>query len=128
MCAMYTQIVYVSDMACRVCRKQVEEPKILADIWHWKPLNVVKFCTVCDKEGDHWAARCPRKDLFEKHAHPSFKCCCYGNGMKRSLYECTFKVTNLSEDVKDSDLAELFGYFGSFNRAYVAMECTRKSA
>jgi translation initiation factor 3 subunit G len=39
-----------------------------------------------------------------------------------SREEATVRVTNLSEDTKESDLAELFGRFGSTTRIFLARD------
>ncbi|PVH67092.1 hypothetical protein PAHAL_1G426600 [Panicum hallii] len=42
--------------------------------------------------------------------------------MRRRNDENSIRVTNLSEDARDPDLAELFGQFGPLNRVYVALD------
>ncbi|KFG59547.1 translation initiation factor 3 subunit, partial [Toxoplasma gondii RUB] len=44
----------------------------------------------------------------------------------RRREECTIRVTNLSEDVKDEDLTELFGKIGKIDRIYLAKHKEKK--
>ncbi|GFE53646.1 translation initiation factor 3 subunit [Babesia ovis] len=56
------------------------------------------------------------RDMPAKYVPPSRK----DGGDRRSFDENTVRVTNLSEDVKEKDLVELFSRVGRIHRAYLA--------
>ncbi|CDR95920.1 translation initiation factor 3 subunit, putative [Babesia bigemina] len=57
------------------------------------------------------------RDTSAKYIPPSRK---EGGGDRRSFDENTVRVTNLSEDVREKDLVELFSRAGRIHRAYLA--------
>nr|BAN65469.1 translation initiation factor 3 subunit, putative [Babesia bovis] len=56
------------------------------------------------------------KDMPAKYVPPSRK----EGGDRRNFDENTVRVTNLSEDVREKDLVELFSRVGRIHRAYLA--------
>jgi len=104
-------------------------------------------CRICGKAGDHWTSRCPYRDSVAdipglpkrdeaagdaggesstpgKYVPPSLrnKGTAVGSSMDRRDEASTVRVTNLSEDTKDSDLQELFRPFGPVSRIYLAKD------
>jgi len=108
-------------------------------------------CRTCGKKGDHWTSKCPYKDLAPQQGESSADRPPSSDGsasqggagragayvpvfrrsgadksgadvMRRRNDENSIRVTNLSEDARDPDLAELFGQFGPLNRVYVALD------
>ncbi|XP_006818420.1 eukaryotic translation initiation factor 3 subunit G-like [Saccoglossus kowalevskii] len=106
-------------------------------------------CRVC--KGDHWTTKCPYKDTLEplqkeeedktkaakpeppkpdgktgKYVPPSMRDGA-GRGRGESMQPrrdegATIRVTNLSEDTRESDLQELFRPFGTISRIYLAKD------
>ncbi|NWQ72070.1 EIF3G factor, partial [Neopipo cinnamomea] len=114
------------------------------------PMNKLKgqkivSCRIC--KGDHWTTRCPYKDTLgpmqkelaeqlglstgEKEKLPGGRTCpgprsgCLGSwdGVWADD-NATIRVTNLSEDTRETDLQELFRPFGSISRIYLAKDKT----
>ncbi|CAK9134826.1 unnamed protein product [Ilex paraguariensis] len=109
---------------------------------------VLMVCRTCGKNGDHWTARCPYKDLGPQtesfidkppisettmasgttkgaYVPPSMRAGAErpaGSDMRRRNEENSVRVTNLSEDTREPDLLELFRTFGSVSRVYVAID------
>ena len=108
-------------------------------------------CRTCGKKGDHWTSKCPYKDLAPQQGEssadrppstdgsggaagkggsgayvPVFKRLggdrSGADVMRRRNDENSVRVSNLSEDARDPDLAELFGQFGQLSRVYVAID------
>ena len=108
-------------------------------------------CRTCGKKGDHWTSKCPYKDLAPQQGESSADRPPSANGsggaaskggsgayvpvfkrlggdrsgadvMRRRNDENSVRVSNLSEDARDPDLAELFGQFGQLSRVYVAID------
>lgn len=105
-------------------------------------------CRYC--KGDHWSKQCPHKDKLEaiteaiggekvdkaegdpprakpgKYVPPSLRDGARrpGESMQsgRRDESATIRVTNLSEDTRESDLQELFRPFGSIQRIYLAKD------
>jgi len=110
--------------------------------------GVLMVCRTCGKKGDHWTSKCPYKDLAPQQGESSTDRPPSADGsatpakgetyvpvfrrsdadrsgadvMRRRNDENSIRVTNLSEDARDPDLAELFGQFGPLNRVYVALD------
>ncbi|CAL4885691.1 unnamed protein product [Urochloa decumbens] len=110
--------------------------------------GLLMVCRTCGKKGDHWTSKCPYKDLAPQQGESSADrppsadgSATLGKGetyvpvfrrsgadrsgadvMRRRNDENSIRVTNLSEDARDPDLAELFGQFGPLNRVYVALD------
>jgi len=112
------------------------------------PANIV--CRTCNKTGDHYTLKCPFKQLAErggltqeslnaatednstptnKYVIPSLRNSAGGRATvddesfgRRLGEEATVRVTNLSEDTKESDLQELFRPFGAISRVYLAKD------
>lgn len=110
--------------------------------------GLLMVCRTCGKKGDHWTSKCPYKDLAPQQGESSTDrppsadgSATPGKGgayvpvfrrsgadrsgvdvMRRRNDENSIRVTNLSEDARDPDLAELFGQFGPLNRVYVALD------
>ncbi|CAO2040411.1 unnamed protein product [Urochloa humidicola] len=108
--------------------------------------GLLMVCRTCGKKGDHWTSKCPYKDLAPQQGESSDDRPPSADGsatpgkayvplfrragadrsgadvMRRRNDENSIRVTNLSEDARDPDLAELFGQFGPFNRVYVALD------
>jgi len=96
-------------------------------------INII--CRHCGKTGDHWTLKCPYKDKLDlprnlgtdgrdprdtgsgpdKYVPPGMR------GERRDE-GATIRVTNLSEDTKESDLSELFRVFGPISRIYLAKD------
>jgi len=108
------------------------------------PANIV--CRRCGRTGDHYTLKCPYKQLIERgddgeqaaspddnptpaklvYVIPKFR---GGAGAGadddmtgRRDEGVTVRVTNLSEDTKESDLQELFRPFGPISRVYLAKD------
>uniref|UniRef100_A0A8I6A465 Eukaryotic translation initiation factor 3 subunit G n=1 Tax=Rattus norvegicus TaxID=10116 RepID=A0A8I6A465_RAT len=107
-------------------------------------------CRIC--KGDHWTTRCPYKDTLgpmqkelaeqlglstgEKEKLPGVLRCGRGSDygiLLTATSPCpahkaddnaTIRVTNLSEDTRETDLQELFRPFGSISRIYLAKDKT----
>ncbi|XP_070532535.1 eukaryotic translation initiation factor 3 subunit G-like [Ptychodera flava] len=105
-------------------------------------------CRVC--KGDHWTTKCPYKDTLEplqmeedknkpkpgaeppkpenksgKYVPPSMRDGANRRGesmASRRDEGATIRVTNLSEDTRESDLQELFRPFGTISRIYLAKD------
>jgi len=102
-------------------------------------------CRVC--QGDHWTVKCPYKDkpeliasrfpqseTDEKSSAPSRTPGTYvppgmrgkevGDSLRRTSRDegATVRVTNLSEDTKEADLADLFRSFGRISRIFLAKD------
>uniref|UniRef100_A0A8C2IFR4 Eukaryotic translation initiation factor 3 subunit G n=1 Tax=Cyprinus carpio TaxID=7962 RepID=A0A8C2IFR4_CYPCA len=114
------------------------------------PMNKLKgqkivSCRIC--KGDHWTTRCPYKDTLgpmqkelaeqlglstgeKENAHiwrsPSLPN--QSKARQGSMFppasddNATIRVTNLSEDTRETDLQELFRPFGSISRIYLAKD------
>ncbi|XP_057443647.1 uncharacterized protein LOC130735767 [Lotus japonicus] len=107
---------------------------------------VLMVCRTCRKEGEHWTARCPLKDLAAQSDDTADKlpaasasaggaASTYvppgmrpgaerstGSDMRRRNDENSVRVTNLSEETREFDLMELFRPFGAVSRVYVAID------
>lgn len=110
-------------------------------------VNLGIVCRQCGKTGDHWTLKCPylkekgfkEKEVSDsrenssgpitsgKYVPPSMR----GHRMDSPSGEstrfkrdetATIRVTNLSEDTKDMDLAELFRPFGPISRIFLAKD------
>eukprot|EP00013_Stygamoeba_regulata_P006995 CAMPEP_0177641434 /NCGR_PEP_ID=MMETSP0447-20121125/7061_1 /TAXON_ID=0 /ORGANISM="Stygamoeba regulata, Strain BSH-02190019" /LENGTH=275 /DNA_ID=CAMNT_0019143545 /DNA_START=40 /DNA_END=867 /DNA_ORIENTATION=+ len=94
-------------------------------------------CRFCGKIGDHWSTKCPlRKPDMElkreagalgKYVPPSLRrgatgATMEGDSIRSRRDEATLRVTNLSEDTRESDLQELFRPFGTISRIYLAKD------
>ncbi|XBI45220.1 hypothetical protein VPH35_109726 [Triticum aestivum] len=95
-------------------------------------------CRTC--KGYHWTSRCPYRDLYSqlealdeqpKPACEGGRSAAYvppklkpggGDNMRRRNHDNTVRVDNLSEQVRDLDLLELFGAVGPVRRAHVAVD------
>ena len=113
--------------------------------------GLLMVCRTCGKKGDHWTSKCPYKDLAPQQGDSSADRPPSSEGsasqgvagragtyvpvfrrsgadrsgadvMRRRNDENSVRVSNLSEDARDHDLAELFGQFGPLNRVYVALD------
>jgi len=106
------------------------------------------LCRTCGILGHHWTHRCPYKDRDQIKAREPFaeeegtevltkKGERYvipvhrGRGTEperpdlrasRQSEIATIRVTNLSEDIKERDLGELFGPYGRISRIYLAID------
>lgn len=120
-------------------QQQVEEQKPAVNLL---PANIV--CRTCKKVGDHYTLKCPYKHLAETGGIPKGDEPTEGEGATpaKSVYVipklrgggsaddegsrrdegATVRVTNLSEDTKESDLQELFRPFGPISRVYLAKD------
>jgi len=121
----------------------VEKPTAKAD--SNLSVNLGIQCRICGKSGDHWTSRCPYKDTLQeipgvkkdeapdagadsgapgKYVPPSLRGkASMAGSMDRGRDEATtVRVTNLSEDTKESDLQELFRPFGPVSRIYLAKD------
>ncbi|KAM3410481.1 hypothetical protein ACQJBY_002596 [Aegilops geniculata] len=98
-------------------------------------------CRTC-KKGYHWTSRCPYGDLYsqlealDEQPKPASEggrsaSAAYvppklkpggGDNMRRRNDDNTVRVDNLSEQVHDPDLLELFGAVGPVRRAHVAVD------
>jgi len=112
--------------------------------------SATAVCRNCGRNGDHWTLQCPYKsaEAREKEEDERNSINAVG-GKKKSVYVPprmrggdagaaapdddggrgrrgddfpTVRVTNLSEDTKESDLAELFRPFGPISRIYLAKD------
>jgi len=109
-------------------------------------------CRNCGKTGDHWTLKCPYKDKLPapgiqqgleglpsnfpgdkevKYVPPHLKPGARPNSGSTEATDrigrqrdetATIRVTNLSEDTKESDLSELFRTFGPISRIYLAKD------
>jgi len=102
-------------------------------------------CRTCGKIGDHWTSKCPLKPADKtdapaedqdagkkapggKYVPPAQRAGAVSSsggedlrgGRRDEFY--TVRVTNLSEDTKESDLQELFRPFGPISRVYLAKD------
>jgi translation initiation factor 3 subunit G len=108
-------------------------------------------CRNCGKSGDHWTMKCPYKDKLPvpgasgvslsdlptatgegsgiyippskragARAGPGSSEATDRRGQRDEV--ATIRVTNLSEDTKESDLSELFRSFGPVSRIYLAKD------
>ncbi|KAG0535210.1 hypothetical protein BDA96_04G346800 [Sorghum bicolor] len=114
--------------------------------------GLLMVCRTCGKKGDHWTSKCPYKDLAPQQGESSGDRPPSADGsggaaggkggsgayvpvfkrlggdrsgadvMRRRNDENSVRVSNLSEDARDPDLAELFGQFGQLSRVYVAID------
>jgi len=113
--------------------------------------GLLMVCRTCGKKGDHWTSKCPYKDLAPQQGESSADRPPSADGsggaagkggsgayvpvfkrlggdrsgadvMRRRNDENSVRVSNLSEDARDPDLAELFGQFGQLSRVYVAID------
>lgn len=110
--------------------------------------GVLLVCRTCGKKGDHWTLRCPYKDLAPQteafgdkpttldavmassstkgaYVPPSMRAGAerpVGSDIRRRNEENSMRVTNLSEDMHEADLHELFRTFGPVSRVYVAID------
>jgi len=107
------------------------------------------ICRNCGKTGDHWTLKCPYKDKLSapglqptlensiqvptetkdgKYIPPWARIGAKPTGSLESSDRrqrdetATIRVTNLSEDTKESDLNELFRSFGPISRIYLAKD------
>lgn len=108
------------------------------------------ICRHCGAVGDHWTLKCPYKDRLQaagklgaggnlddsptmsssspsrsdKYIPPSIRNKMEGGDSRgnRQGDDATVRVTNLSEDTKESDLHELFSHFGVVKRIYLAKD------
>ncbi|XP_027358962.1 eukaryotic translation initiation factor 3 subunit G-like isoform X1 [Abrus precatorius] len=130
------------------CAK-TEEPKTAGDpLAQFQKGAVLMVCRTCGKKGDHWTSRCPYKDLAPPsegfvdkpaasdvvaattgstkaaYVPPGMRAGAErtGSDMRRRNDENSVRVTNLSEDTRESDLLELFRPFGPVSRVYVAID------
>eukprot|EP01112_Ceratiomyxa_fruticulosa_P008085 TRINITY_DN2097_c0_g1_i2.p1 TRINITY_DN2097_c0_g1~~TRINITY_DN2097_c0_g1_i2.p1 ORF type:complete len:284 (+),score=59.91 TRINITY_DN2097_c0_g1_i2:99-950(+) len=114
-----------------------------------EPVTLGIQCRICGKSGDHWTSRCPFKNSMPepgasksaptaeetiiaaeggtaKYVPPRLRGKTSGPGdspsSDRRDEETTVRVTNLSEDTKESDLQELFRPFGPVSRIYLAKD------
>ncbi|AFZ80279.1 eukaryotic translation initiation factor 3 subunit 4, putative [Theileria equi strain WA] len=67
------------------------------------------------REDDNLIDTVDEKEAPAKYIPPSRK-----DGDRRNFDENTIRITNLSEDVKEKDLTDLFGTVGRIHRAYLA--------
>jgi len=111
-------------------------------------VNLGIVCRTCGKTGDHWTLKCPyfksgtsvlpediprRQEASaatfdsNKYVPPGMR----KNGpvgdsdrgdRGRRDESATIRVTNLSEDTKESDLSDLFRTFGPISRIYLAKD------
>eukprot|EP01097_Dermamoeba_algensis_P000976 TRINITY_DN1360_c0_g2_i1.p1 TRINITY_DN1360_c0_g2~~TRINITY_DN1360_c0_g2_i1.p1 ORF type:complete len:283 (-),score=90.65 TRINITY_DN1360_c0_g2_i1:193-1008(-) len=122
-------------------KQEVEKPEVK------EPTVLNIQCRTCG--GTHWTSRCPLKDKLSTSTDPrerddkdsklgaplSTKPGVYvppsmrtrtgdggGDSMKRRDETATIRVTNLSEDTKESDLTELFRPFGPITRTFLAKD------
>ncbi|NWH95039.1 EIF3G factor, partial [Aegithalos caudatus] len=112
------------------------------------PMNKLKgqkivSCRIC--KGDHWTTRCPYKDTLGPMQKELAEQLGLSTGEKEKLPggvsgwslsppvptcaspaddNATIRVTNLSEDTRETDLQELFRPFGSLSRIYLAKDKT----
>ncbi|KQK83904.1 Eukaryotic translation initiation factor 3 subunit G [Amazona aestiva] len=95
------------------------------------PMNKLKgqkivSCRIC--KGDHWTTRCPYKDTLGPMQKELAEQLGLSTGEKEKLPgaddNATIRVTNLSEDTRETDLQELFRPFGSISRIYLAKDKT----
>ncbi|UKK00223.2 eukaryotic translation initiation factor [Theileria orientalis] len=68
------------------------------------------------REEDVMEEEVEEKETTAKYIPPSRK----DGAERRSFDENTIRITNLSEDIKEKDLTELFGKVGRIHRAYLA--------
>merc|ERR1711924_160394 len=64
------------------------------------------------------AAAGPKPGEPSKYVPPSLR----GKGEVGPDQEASLRITNLSEDVKEGDLQDLFGQFGRLQRVYLAKD------
>ncbi|KAF9622871.1 hypothetical protein IFM89_035001 [Coptis chinensis] len=109
---------------------------------------VLMVCRTCGKRGDRWTAQCPFKDLAQPlesfvdkppasetttpssgtskgaYVPPSQRAGAdrSGHDMRRRNDENSVRVTNLSEDMRELDLQDLFSTFGLVSRVYIAYD------
>jgi len=107
------------------------------DLSTGQPISVT--CRKCS--GDHWTVKCPYKDkldiplsskdvaaqlnsITDKVYKPPGARGREGESQGRPVRDesATIRVTNLSEDTKESDISELFRAFGSIQRIYLAKD------
>ncbi|XP_014681344.1 PREDICTED: eukaryotic translation initiation factor 3 subunit G-like [Priapulus caudatus] len=128
--------------------KEEEDPTV--DTKSKELKNVRVTCRTC--KGDHWTTKCPYKDSIVpielendkkpgqeaakqevppvrtgKYVPPSMRAGAErgkGESMKDSRRDeqATIRVTNLSEDTRESDVQELFRNFGTISRIYLAKD------
>jgi len=111
------------------------------------PVDIV--CRNCGKTGDHWTMKCPYKHKIPAPGMPTDLAALTGGSGGPGTYKipqmrgqgattgsseasdraarhrdeiATIRVTNLSEDTKESDLSELFRKFGPITRIYLAKD------
>ncbi|KAL5580916.1 hypothetical protein UlMin_013358 [Ulmus minor] len=134
---------------CEKCPKP-EEPKVTMDSLSQLSTGTgsLMVCRTCGKKGDHWTSRCPYKDIGEpaeafvdKPAASEASNCGSGKvtyvspglrggpgaeksstDMRRRHDGNSVRVSNLSEDIREPDLLELFRPFGAVSRVYVAAD------
>jgi translation initiation factor 3 subunit G len=100
--------------------------------------TIVVTCRNCGKE--HWTAKCPYKDKIVEinpikeisskltnEAPKLYRPPIGGRGKDESGRivrdeSATIRVTNLSEDTKESDIGDLFRVFGPIQRIYLAID------
>jgi len=116
-----------------------------------KELLSFMVCRICGKIGDHWTLNCPFKGKLNaaqqpqggKEGEASSRPGGTGGPGKyvppgkfgrqgseigaKDRVEATLRVSNLSEEARDSDVSELFRPFGPVSRIYLAKDKTGKS-
>lgn len=74
------------------------------------------------------AAAAPDKNTPAKYVPPSVRAMAGGKGGGKGdlaqQQEASLRITNLSEDVREGDLQDLFGQFGRLQRVYLAKDMT----
>lgn len=87
-----------------------------------------KFKLLKEELGDEKDKRVDVTEATGKYIPPSMRGG-YDRG-RQDLHkeECTVRVTNLSEDVKEQDLTDLFGSIGKIHRIYLAKHKETKSS
>jgi len=110
--------------------------------------SATAVCRNCGRTGDHWTLQCPFKSAEAREKDDEERNSANAPGKKKNVYVPpsirngavatggdddggrgrrgddfpTVRVTNLSEDTKESDLAELFRPFGPISRIYLAKD------
>lgn len=109
----------------------------------------VVVCRICGMTGDHWTLKCPNKEKIAKGLMTPLTTCqpigdsnapvAPGKYVPPSVRNAdgtrmadismahrddsnTLRVSNLSEETRESDLQELFRAFGPINRLYLAKD------